>query len=116
ARVLLADGVGGGKTIEAGLIIAELTARGLARRTLVLTPAGLRRQWADELQARFGLYPVVLDKAALTGETRTLPVGASPWRANPLVVSSIDMVKRPENAAAIESAPVDLLVVDEAHH
>jgi hypothetical protein len=64
-RLLLADGVGLGKTIQSGLIVAELTARGLARRTLIITPASLRTQWAAELRTRFALAPAVFDHAAL---------------------------------------------------
>jgi superfamily II DNA or RNA helicase len=115
-RLLLADGVGLGKTIQAGLIIAELRARGLIARTLVLTPASLRQQWAAELGDRFALRAQILDHVALSQLTATLPPGVNPWAASELVVSSIDLVKRPETRAALDSVPIDLLVVDEAHH
>lgn len=115
-RVLLADAVGLGKTIQAGLIAAELAARGLAERILVLTPAGLREQWASELGARFGLDATVLDQAAVVRATRSLPPDVNPWGEFALIISSIDLVKRPEVCAAIEAAPFDLLIVDEAHH
>src|SRR5947207_8841800 len=58
-RAILADEVGLGKTIEAGLILSELRLRGLAERTLVLTPAGLVEQWREELERKFGV-PTVL--------------------------------------------------------
>src|SRR3989442_2847377 len=61
SRVLLADDVGLGKTIQAGVLVAELRARGAADRVLILTPAGLREQWADELSTRFDLDAEVVD-------------------------------------------------------
>ena len=67
-RVLLADGVGLGKTIQAGLILCELRARGLVDRALILTPAGLRDGWAAELRHRFGLQPAVFDQSTIAGE------------------------------------------------
>ena len=115
-RILLADTVGLGKTIEAGLIISELCARGLAERVLVLTPASIRLQWAEELRSRFGHVPVVFDQATLASMAASLPPDVNPWRTASLMVSSIDLVKRPEIRAALDSVPFDVLVVDEAHH
>jgi hypothetical protein len=64
-RLLLADEVGLGKTIQAGLIAAELIARGTAERVIVLAPAGLRDQWVEELAVRFGIEAVRVDAQAL---------------------------------------------------
>lgn len=111
ARILIADDVGLGKTIQAGLIAAELLARGDAR-VLVLCPASLRDQWRSELTDRFRLSPVVLDSASLE---RSAPDGINPWGACPLVLASIDYVKRPEVMRALEPLVWDLMVVDEAH-
>jgi len=115
-RILLADEVGLGKTIQAALIISELRARGLAERVLVLTPASIRDQWAGELHDRFGLQPSVFDPSSLAITAAALPPGVNPWRTAPLIISSIDLVKRPEVRAALEAVPFDVLVVDEAHH
>lgn len=115
-RLLLADAVGLGKTVQAGLVIAELRARGLADRALVLAPAAIRGHWAEELSRRFDLPVRVMDMPALLDLERSGPVGANPWSRTPVVVSSIDLVKRPEVCAAVEREPVDVLVVDEAHH
>ena len=115
-RVLLADGVGLGKTIQAGLILCELRARGLVDRALILTPAGLRDGWAAELRERFGLQPAVFDQSAIAGELPGLPAGFNPWMAHAVVIASIDLVKRPEVLAAVEQAPFDLVIADEAHH
>ncbi|MGE0042708.1 MAG: DEAD/DEAH box helicase [Vicinamibacterales bacterium] len=116
ARVLLADHVGLGKTVEAGLIVAELAARGLAARTLVLTPPGLVAQWTAEIRDRFGIDAVAVDQATLLAAARGLPAGTSPWDLFPCIVASIDLAKRPEVRAAMDGTPFDLLVVDEAHH
>lgn len=115
-RILLADEVGLGKTIQAILIVAELMARGLAQRVLVLTPASLREQWAAEMRERFGLGATIFDQATLASTMARLPPGINPWLTAPLIVSSIDLVKRPEVRAALDLVPIDLLIVDEAHH
>jgi superfamily II DNA or RNA helicase len=115
-RLLLTDDVGLGKTIQAGLILAELRARGLIVRALILTPASLRDQWAAELHDRFGLAARVFDHPELTRLAAHLPVGVNPWATADLVISSIDLVKRPEIRSALDAVPFDLLVVDEAHH
>jgi superfamily II DNA or RNA helicase len=115
-RILLADGVGLGKTIQAITILSELCARGLASRALVLTPPSLREQWADEMRQRFHLAPAVFDQEGIRASVASLPVGVNPWHVAPVVVSSIDLVKRPDVHRAIRHVPYDLLIVDEAHH
>ena len=115
-RVLLADGVGLGKTIQAGLILAELRVRGLVDRALILCPAGLRESWATELGDRFGIVAAVLDHTSLAINLQDLPAGVNPWAAHPVVIASIDLVKRPEVIAAVEEVPFDLVIADEAHH
>ncbi len=115
-RVLLADAVGLGKTIQAGLILAELRARGLVDRALILCPAGLRASWAAELRDRFGLQAMVLDHGAIITGVAARPQGVNPWATHALVVASIDFVKRPEILASAEGAAFDLIVADEAHH
>lgn len=115
-RVLLADAVGLGKTIQAGLVLSETLARGWVERALILTPAGLRDGWADELHRRFGLAVLVLDHERLRQLRSGLPRSVNPWAMAPVVVSSIDLVKRAEIRAAVEDRPLDLLIVDEAHH
>jgi SNF2 family DNA or RNA helicase len=68
-RAILADEVGLGKTIEAGLVASELRLRGLAARTLILVPVGLVEQWQQELDRKFGLPTVLAQDAALGRET-----------------------------------------------
>jgi superfamily II DNA or RNA helicase len=114
-RFLLADEVGLGKTIQAGLVASELIARGSIDRVLVLAPAGLRDQWVDELSRRFGLESTRVDARMLCRTASGLPVGVNPWATAAVAVASIDYVKRPEVAPAVAAIPWDLVVVDEAH-
>lgn len=115
-RVLLADEVGLGKTIQAGLILAELRARGVVDRALILCPAGLRESWAAELRDRFGIEAAVLDHGSLAVDLQALPAGVNPWSIHPIAIASIDLVKRPEVLAAAEGVAFDLIIADEAHH
>lgn len=103
-RAVLADEVGLGKTIEAGLIASELRARGLAGRTLVLTPAGLLGQWREELDRKFALPSVV-------AEGGTWPSGSD----EPLVLASIAAARRDPLRQAVLDTRWDLVIVDEAH-
>ena len=114
-RLLLADEVGLGKTVQAGLVFAELIARGRGERVLVLTPAGLRDQWAGELAFRFNLQPAVVDAAGMRHLARTLPLGVNPWTTTPIAIASIDYVKRPEVLPAVAACRWDIVAVDEAH-
>jgi ERCC4-related helicase len=114
-RLLIADEVGLGKTVQAGLIAAELLARTRAARVLIVAPAGLREQWALELRQRFGIAPVLIDSAALARSTSAALAGAHPWTTSPVGVTSIDFVKRPEVLRSLETLVWDLVIFDEAH-
>jgi superfamily II DNA or RNA helicase len=114
-RVLIADDVGLGKTIQAGLIASELAARGAVERILVMTPAGLREQWANELHERLGLTPAIVDMRETRRRSASLPVALNPWTTWPLAIASIDYVKRPEVLPAVLAARWDVVIVDEAH-
>jgi superfamily II DNA or RNA helicase len=114
-RLLIADEVGLGKTIQAGLVIVELAARQLEPRVLVLTPAGLRDQWRAELSARFACATVDADARWLRSVGRDRPSDVNPWSLGGVYVASHDFVKRPEVLRPLEDATWDLVVVDEAH-
>src|SRR5436189_595602 len=101
-RGILADEVGLGKTIEAGLILKEYAVRGLVQRALVLTPASLTGQWREEMESKFDLPFAVL---------RSL--GAREGR--PYLIASLDLAKRGPHRSAAQSRPWDLVIVDEAH-
>ena len=106
-RALLADEVGLGKTIEAGLVLSELRLRGLAKRALVLAPAGLVGQWCEELERKFALPCVVATSSRL-------PVAASEG-PQPVVVASLAAARRDPLRAALVAADWDVVVADEAH-
>lgn len=117
-RLLLADGVGLGKTIEAGLIVAELIARRRAHRVLIISPAGpLLQQWHDEMRQRFGLrFEALRDWSALQEKRRRLIVGANPFDHASLCLLSIDFAKQEKVMIDLERAVWDLVIIDEAHH
>lgn len=103
-RAIMADEVGLGKTIEAGIIIKEYLSRRLARRVLILTPAPLTTQWRGELEDKFGESFVVADSEEFRG-----------WGEHPLLIASIDTAKKGMHAQEILSLPWDMVVFDEAH-
>ena len=115
SRLLLADAVGLGKTIQASIVIAESLARVREGHALVLCPAGLRDQWRDELEARFGLDASLVDSATLACGARSTDGTVNPWAARPVAIASIDYVKRPEVLRGLEELLWDVLVLDEAH-
>jgi superfamily II DNA or RNA helicase len=114
-RLLLADEVGLGKTVQASLILAELRAREVGARCLVLAPAGLCGQWVGELGNRFGLEALHVDAPALRRLACLCPPDVTPWEHVPLAVASFDFVKQLEVLSAMATLRWDALVVDEAH-
>lgn len=116
-RLLLADGVGLGKTVQAGLVMTELMARRLVQRVLVISPAGpLLEQWRTEMRDRFGLRLQVVDRAKLEEVRRQTELGANPFDHLPLSLTSIDFVKQERVLAELERSAYDLVIIDEAHH
>ncbi|MDA8441911.1 MAG: SNF2-related protein [Peptococcaceae bacterium] len=101
-RAILADEVGLGKTIEAGIIVKELIERKQVERVLILTPASLAPQWCMEMRDKFALY--------FYHNRRD-----HNWTYFSFIVASIDRAKRSEQLKAISQAGFDLLIVDEAH-
>lgn len=101
-RALLADEVGLGKTIEAGLILKEYLLRGLVKKVLILTPASLITQWQEELKTKFNLdfknHQEITD-----------------WETSNLVIASLDTAKSTKNQNDVQKVKYDLLIVDEAH-
>jgi superfamily II DNA or RNA helicase len=132
-RYLLADEVGLGKTIEAGLILRELKARGLARRILVVAPAGLVLQWVQEMKTHFDEdFRLVAPRDFSTArDLLGLPEDENIWRLHDQVVCPVDSVKpldgrrgwsreqlaryNQERHEDLVSAGWDLIIVDEAH-
>ncbi len=109
-RVLLADEVGLGKTIEACLILHRLLATGRVQRVLILVPESLVHQWFVELLRRFNLWFAILDEARCAGPE-------NPFLEDQLILCSLDLVAgNPARLDQAVAAGWDLLVVDEAHH
>ena len=114
-RLLLADGVGLGKTIQAGLLLLELAERHESFRAIVLTPAGLREQWRAELSERCALTPVLADTGWLKAMAAERPRDVNPWSLPGIYIASHDLVKRPEVLRPLEDVLWDVVVIDEAH-
>jgi superfamily II DNA or RNA helicase len=108
-RVLLADEVGLGKTIEAGMVFKEYLLRGMAERVLVLTPATLVGQWQEEMATKFGIE-------LATTYDNLLRSNPEKFWAQPRVIASIATARRAEHVALLERQHYDLVIVDEAHH
>ena len=115
-RVLLADEVGLGKTIEAGLILHRMLLVGRIRRVLVLVPEPLLHQWLVEMLRRFNLRLALFDREriAAAGDEAT---GGNPFHSEQRVLCSLDVLTaQPATARAALDGDWDLLIVDEAHH
>jgi len=114
-RLLLADEIGMGKTIAAGVLLHELHARDADAATLVVVPAGLVRQWIDELRAGLGLQARLLDADAFRQESHHPRVVIDASRAGGCWVISLDLLRQPDVPGLLTRTPWTLLVVDEAH-
>jgi superfamily II DNA or RNA helicase len=124
--LLLADDVGLGKTVEAGLVLRELLGRRRIRRVLVICPASLQLQWREELSSKFALDFTVLDRSATVDIQREYGMDANPWAVTPRSITSMDFLRQPDVLATFLAAAQrlerghalawDLLVVDEAHN
>lgn len=101
-KAILADEVGLGKTIEAGLILKEYMIRGLVKKVLILVPASLVTQWAGELNTKFFIPAITQRKSYV-------------WDQYDVVVSSIDTAKRSPHREIIYQQNYDLIIIDEAH-
>jgi superfamily II DNA or RNA helicase len=110
-RFLLADDPGAGKTIMAGLLLKELKIRGLAQRTLIVTPANLSFQWQRELKDKFHENFEVIRSDVLRAN-----YGMNPWQEKNQVITSVSWVSRIEDAKeSLLRSHWDLIIVDEAH-
>lgn len=124
--LLLADDVGLGKTIEAGLILTELVLQRRIQRILILTPASLRTQWKQELRDKFCLDFDIIDRARTMELRRQRGLDANPWRSSPHLIASYHYLKQADvledflascrGAEGSPHLPWDLLIVDEAHN
>jgi len=123
--LLLADAVGLGKTIQAGMVLRELMLRRRIRRVLVLCPAALRSQWREEMQEKFALPFELVDRPQTLKLQREIGIDANAWRSHDRIIASYHYLKQhdvlEQFRAAAEPDPDgrlrwDLLIVDEAHN
>lgn len=114
-RLLIADDVGIGKTIEAGLILRELMDRGEVDAFSVLCPPHLVDQWIKELKDRFGIDAVAVTSGTAARLERNLPLAQTLFDAYPYTVVSLDYIKAEKRREGFARACPDFVIVDEAH-
>ena len=114
-RLLIADDVGIGKTIEAGLILREFMDRGEVDAFSVLCPPHLVEQWMIELESRFGIDAVAVTAGSAARLERSLPVAQTLFDAYPYTVVSLDYIKAEKRREGFARACPDFVIVDEAH-
>lgn len=124
-NLLIADDVGLGKTIEAGLVIQELLLRHRARTVLVVCPASLQLKWQTEMREKFGLEFRIVDTSYLRALRRARGINANPWTSFPRLITSMDWVKGDipmrymrDVVPVVPTYPrrFDVLLIDEAHN
>lgn len=126
-NLLVADDVGLGKTIEAGLVAQELILRHRARTILIVCPSSIQVQWKEEMRDKFGLEFRIVDSALFADLRRRRGIHVNPWSHFPRLITSIDFLKRerpmrlfretlPVGDQPAYPRPYDLLILDEAHN
>jgi len=126
-NLLIADDVGLGKTIEAGLVSLELILRHRARKIVIVCPSSLQIQWRDQMRDKFGLDFRIVDSNLMRDLRRRRGIHVNPWSHFPRLITSIDFLKRerprrlfretlPAQGEPVYPRKYDLLIVDEAHN
>lgn len=126
-NLLIADDVGLGKTIEAGLVVQEMILRHRVRSVLIVCPSSLQVQWKEEMRDKFGLDFRIIDSEAISQLRRKRGIHVNPWTHFPRLITSVDFLKRERQLRTFrETLPAgdqptfprayDLLIVDEAHN
>lgn len=126
-NLLIADDVGLGKTIEAGLVMQELLIRHRARRVLIVSPSALQIHWHEQMRDKFGLEFRIVDSAMMKELRRSRGLHVNPWNHFPRLITSMDFLKRdrpmrtfretlPASGESVWPRRYDLLIVDEAHN
>ncbi len=126
--LLLADDVGLGKTIQAGLIMSELLRRRKIRKILIITPASLQTQWQEEMIEKFNLDFSIINLNETNQIYKEMGMDVNPWKVRQKIITSMDYIRQPDILDQFESSaearmkgdaptmPWDLLIVDEAHN
>lgn len=126
-NLLIADDVGLGKTVEAGLVIQEMILRHRVRSVLIACPSSLQVQWKEEMRDKFGLEFRIVDSESVSHLRRKRGIHVNPWTHFPRLITSVDYLKRERQLRSFrETLPsgnqptfpraYDLLIVDEAHN
>lgn len=124
-NLLIADDVGLGKTIEAGLVIQEMIVRHRSRTVLILCPASLQMKWRNEMHEKFGLEFRIVDTEFVKLLRRERGIHANPWSSFPRLITSMDWMKSGDGLRLIKDIlpphttyprKFDILVIDEAHN
>jgi SNF2 family DNA or RNA helicase len=124
-RLLIADEVGLGKTIQAGMLIRQAWLEEKAKRVLILAPAGVCRQWQLELREKFNLNWPIYDgdqivwlKTPGCNNSLEQPISRADWHKQPFVIASSQLMRRRERIPELaeQAEPRDIVVIDEAHH
>ncbi len=126
-NLLIADDVGLGKTIEAGLVVQEMILRHRVRTVLIVCPSSLQVQWQEEMRDKFGLDFRIVDSEGISQLRRKRGIHVNPWMHFPRLITSVDFLKRERQLRAFrETLPAgdqptyprayDLMIVDEAHN
>ena len=126
-NLLIADDVGLGKTVEAGLVIQEMILRHRVRSVLIACPSSLQVQWKEEMRDKFGLEFRIIDSESVSQLRRKRGVHVNPWNHFPRLITSVDYLKRDRQLRMFrETLPsgdqltfpraYDLMIVDEAHN
>ncbi len=126
-NLLIADDVGLGKTVEAGLVVQEMILRHRVRSVLIVCPSSLQVQWQEEMRDKFGLEFRIVDSESISQLRRKRGIHVNPWMHFPRLITSVDFLKRERQLRTFrETLPAgdqptyprayDLLIVDEAHN
>src|SRR5436190_6963972 len=126
-NLLVADDVGLGKTIEAGMVALELIIRHRTRKILIVCPASLQVQWLEQMRDKFGLDFRIVNSTMMGLLRRSRGIHVNPWNHFPRLITSIDFLKRerplrlfketlPAEGESVYPRRYDLLIVDEAHN
>ena len=126
-NLLIADDVGLGKTIEAGLVVQEMILRHRVRSVLIVCPSSLQVQWQEEMRDKFGLDFRIIDTETISQLRRKRGIHVNPWSHFPRLITSIDFLKRerpmrtfretlPSGDQPTYPRAYDLMIVDEVHN
>ncbi|HDZ19089.1 MAG TPA: hypothetical protein ENH75_12390, partial [archaeon] len=121
SRIILADEVGLGKTIEAGIYVKEMMARNLAERILIIVPASLQKQWQFEMANKFNIHFKIYDgkkirKLKRKGSYRHAEILHNPFYYDNLIICSLQFARNKKYIELLSNISWDIVIFDEAHH